>query len=423
MATGFPIIFGGRVPVPWTPTQIPTALWLDAADASTITLNNLTVSQWNDKSGNARHVSQATAANQPVWGVGRNLLLWSEDLTNPVWTIAVQANASNVASAPDGTQTADVISVTNTAITFYQILTVTPNTTYTFSFYVRLGTLPVGDFKFAVRDDTAGQFIGTDLVPSILPTNTSWTRVTYTFTTPAGCTLARVYPVRNGSPVTGSVFLWGAQLNPGTTADTYQKTTSAAQTALVGINGNSSVVFDGTNDFLRSTANIGISGTQTFSLFAVHTFPWSSTKVAAAFGTVGRYHHMASTVSGQYWTGYEGSTQLGTYTPSTPSSPFLLGIERTGNTGASWNVYQNGNSLAVTAGNNNAVGLTDGLVSVGAFTDGTLAAAINFGEFIIVNGNLTTANRQNLEGYLAWKWGLQGSLPANHPYRFISPTA
>ncbi|MFM6579432.1 MAG: hypothetical protein ACKPIX_07645 [Dolichospermum sp.] len=50
----------------WTPAQISTDLWLDAADASTITLNGSTVSQWNDKSGNGRHVSQSTAARQPT---------------------------------------------------------------------------------------------------------------------------------------------------------------------------------------------------------------------------------------------------------------------------------------------------------------------------------------------------------------------
>lgn len=55
------------VPLLWTPAQIPTALWLDAADASTITLNGSTVSQWNDKSGNGRNATQATAANQPTY--------------------------------------------------------------------------------------------------------------------------------------------------------------------------------------------------------------------------------------------------------------------------------------------------------------------------------------------------------------------
>lgn len=51
----------------WTPANINTALWLDAADASTITLNGSTVSQWNDKSGRGNHVSNATASFQPTY--------------------------------------------------------------------------------------------------------------------------------------------------------------------------------------------------------------------------------------------------------------------------------------------------------------------------------------------------------------------
>ncbi|MFM6669887.1 MAG: hypothetical protein ACKPJO_07110 [Dolichospermum sp.] len=51
----------------WTPSQISTALWLDADDANTITLNGSTVSQWNDKSGNGRNATQATASNQPTY--------------------------------------------------------------------------------------------------------------------------------------------------------------------------------------------------------------------------------------------------------------------------------------------------------------------------------------------------------------------
>jgi len=62
----------------WTPAQITTALWLDAADASTITLNSTTVSQWNDKSGNSRNFSQATADSQPVYSTnalnGKNVV-------------------------------------------------------------------------------------------------------------------------------------------------------------------------------------------------------------------------------------------------------------------------------------------------------------------------------------------------------------
>jgi hypothetical protein len=62
----------------WTPAQISTSLWLDAADVSTILLNSTTVSQWNDKSGNSRNFSQATPGNQPVYSTnalnGKNVV-------------------------------------------------------------------------------------------------------------------------------------------------------------------------------------------------------------------------------------------------------------------------------------------------------------------------------------------------------------
>lgn len=53
----------------WTPAALDSslALWLDAADASTITLNGSNVAQWNDKSGNARHATQITPARQPLY--------------------------------------------------------------------------------------------------------------------------------------------------------------------------------------------------------------------------------------------------------------------------------------------------------------------------------------------------------------------
>lgn len=51
----------------WTPRQIPTVLWFDAADSSTITLNGSTISQWSDKSGNNNHATQPTAAEQPTY--------------------------------------------------------------------------------------------------------------------------------------------------------------------------------------------------------------------------------------------------------------------------------------------------------------------------------------------------------------------
>jgi hypothetical protein len=53
----------------WRPDELGAdlALWLDAEDTDSITLNGTTVAQWNDKSGNGRNFLQAAAANQPTY--------------------------------------------------------------------------------------------------------------------------------------------------------------------------------------------------------------------------------------------------------------------------------------------------------------------------------------------------------------------
>lgn len=53
----------------WTPALVSTALWLDAADNSTIIQTGGSLSKWNDKSGNNKNATQATLANQPNTGL------------------------------------------------------------------------------------------------------------------------------------------------------------------------------------------------------------------------------------------------------------------------------------------------------------------------------------------------------------------
>lgn len=59
-------VSAASAPTLWTPAEITTALWLDASDSSTITLESLAVSQWADKSGNDRHATQITASARPT---------------------------------------------------------------------------------------------------------------------------------------------------------------------------------------------------------------------------------------------------------------------------------------------------------------------------------------------------------------------
>ena len=43
-------------------------------------------------------------------------------------------------------------------------------------------------------------------------------------------------------------------------------------------------------------------------------------------------------------------------------------------------------------------------------------------EVMMYNSSLSTAQRQQVEGYLAWKWGLQANLPSTHPYKILPPS-
>ena len=85
---------GGGGPAAWTPAELTgLALWLDAADSSTITLNGSDVSQWDDKSGNGIDFLQGNAAAQPAYtpvGIGGKPSLTftgQESLTNTSWTL------------------------------------------------------------------------------------------------------------------------------------------------------------------------------------------------------------------------------------------------------------------------------------------------------------------------------------------------
>lgn len=51
----------------------------------------------------------------------------------------------------------------------------------------------------------------------------------------------------------------------------------------------------------------------------------------------------------------------------------------------------------------------------GQFFEGKMA------ELLFFNADLGTTDRQKVEGYLAWKWGLQANLPGGHPYAGAAP--
>jgi hypothetical protein len=129
---------------PWTPADITTALWLDAADASTVTTVNGAVSQWDDKSGNGRNATQATTSSRPAYtnaglnGLniltfdGGDTLVGSAQIANPGFGMFV------VCSFADNTTRMGVVDIGNS--TNFRHCVIEQNTfnspTQSYGFYV-----------------------------------------------------------------------------------------------------------------------------------------------------------------------------------------------------------------------------------------------------------------------------------------------
>ena len=106
-------------------------------------------------------------------------------------------------------------------------------------------------------------------------------------------------------------------------------------------------------------------------------------------------------------------TQVSTasYSSSGNTSDTSLGITANDVDGATWTAI----------GGNGRTKRNDG-----AGADLTLSAGSQIGEMICFarsSGSYTTADLQNAEAYLAWRWGLQANLPAGHPYRNTPPSS
>jgi hypothetical protein len=100
----------------------------------------------------------------------------------------------------------------------------------------------------------------------------------------------------------------------------------------------------------------------------------------------------------------------------------LYSFQSTGTTVSGWlnGISQSGGTLTTTR-TSTAQGF-----AIGAEWGGTSYVNIwvtaSIYEILVYNTDLTQAQRKRVEGYLAQKWGLQSSLPANHPYKTTAPT-
>lgn len=101
------------------------------------------------------------------------------------------------------------------------------------------------------------------------------------------------------------------------------------------------------------------------------------------------------------------------------TSPFILNFGRAYQSNAV--LYINGVSQGSKATLTNTNTHTTQSVSIGGDANGYLDGVV--GEVILLKTSPTTETRQLIEGYLAWKWGIEANLPVGHPYKDVAPRA
>jgi hypothetical protein len=236
---------------------------------NTATFDNISV---KELPGN--HAVQATTANRPIYGIHpvggrRNLLTWSEDLTNAVWT------KQNVTVS--GTT---VTSTSGLTSSIYQSLTAVASV-YTFTFDIRAGTATTA--VGVIRDQTAG--INLSSTASIVSgpgsvsgttnqtitglSSTEWTRVRITLgssATAGNSIWFRVFPEAASGQTGLSNNLRNLQAEVGSTATAYQRVTDQYNVTEAGVSSVSYLFFDGVNDSMAtSTITPGVNKVQVFA--------------------------------------------------------------------------------------------------------------------------------------------------------------
>ena len=289
----------GEVGVWYDPSDLST-LFQDTSGTTPVTTPGQTVALMLDNSGNDFHATQPTAAARPTYGIvpaggRRNLLEYTEDLTNAAWTKFRSTITSNATTAPDGTTTADLV-LDNATSGSHAVAQVVPNLIagikYVFSVYAKdysgdryLQIRPQGDGTgrgYVSVDLTDGSIVqegGTNYDDAVVtPLDNGWYLIQllgYVFSSIDGNEGLGLYlsnsPTSGESPSyagnnTSGIYIWGAQLEAGSTATAYQKVTTQFDVTEAGVESLGYLSFDGVDDWMVTpTITPGIDKAQIFA--------------------------------------------------------------------------------------------------------------------------------------------------------------
>jgi hypothetical protein len=178
------------------------------------------------------------------------------------------------------------------------------------------------------------------------------------------------------------------------------------------LNGWPVVRFDGSNDSLTSGDFASEQSTPN-TIFAV----WSTAASGTMFccdGTNNDKRHGIFQGTGELANVAAFSGTIRSYDRTVPFSALITGVQF----GSSGKIWENGTEkVSADLGTHVLSGLR-----LGARQGGSLFLNGDIAEVVLCNNSLSATDRQKVEGYLAHKYGVQGNLPAGHPYKSAAPT-
>jgi hypothetical protein len=493
----------------WEPTEITTALWLDASDPTTITAVAGAVSQWNDKSGNLRHATQGTLAARPI--IGSMVTFDGTDDFMNVTTAAFQGQAApnffyvfrynkkladympemsmiNSAAGDDGAfhyitpgnagasyplrktggwdiydpagsysvGAVELISFATTAGSTYSVYqngtregggsaTGTPGATY---IGLRLAAqLPANRFTGISLAEIIVMFGATSSnrvlvegylahkwgIQAKLPAdhtyfaNAPFSAIRRRVWVPSDETLALWLDASDSTTISAesnSVSQWSDK--SGNSRHAMQATAAnKPKNNGTALNSLTVITFDGTNDYMDVTTTAFQSQGKP-NVFYVFRHDGNGSGdgyypeiCMKAGGDDGTFHYVRSTGGGASYP-FNVMNSWGSYDPAGSYSAADAQVMSFATLSTAWTVYKNGSSEGTG---------TIGTAPDSAYTGMRLAhqptkdryANISLAEIIVIFG-ASDATRKKAEGYLAYKWGLRGGLPADHPYKSNRPT-
>ena len=333
------------------------------------------------------HMLQSTSAARPLASGRSNYINYSEDFS-PAAGYWQSNNITRLSGQTDpigGTSATRLTTLANNVYVSATTVPIVTGVTYTLSLYIKRvsGT---GTVRFYTNAGGAHS-------PN-LGITTSWARYTYTFTAATTDSYVRIIDIGTSGD---SVEIWGAQINGGSTALTYQRVGAASDYTATGF--PQFAKFDGTDDALASaTFSAGTLTSSMDCLIAVRRDS-AANCVAGLYNGISdatKFFGMAESASGS------GCVGSGAGTPTvwvdntqlTGGTAVTRGTLHTALTAGSYHILEFRN-LDLSAWTATGFGLYTSYVFPGAR-----------GDIMLFESTASTADKDAARQYLADKYGV-----------------